>query len=227
MSRKLRLALAVAISFLPTSTLRCACYRLFFGYSISNSVIGLGTVIVVQELTLQGCKIGRFNRFLGPMRVSVGPSADIETHNIFDCGEWTADAKHADLYDRRLIVEANARITNHHFFDVAGCFHLGQGSWIAGRGSQFWTHGVNVTDRNIYIRNHCYIGSAVRFAPGSGVGDNVIVGIGSVVTKAIEASNALISGFPAQVVKLGRGWKPILSAQNAPEELTSGFRSDS
>ena len=214
MNRRLGVVLAVAISFLPISALRCACYRLFFGYSITNAVIGLGTVIVVKEVILQGCQIGRFNRFLGPMRVSVGPSANIETHNIFDCGDWAGDAQHADHYDRTLIIEADARITNHHFFDVAGCFHLGQGSWIAGRGSQFWTHGVNVSDRNIDIGKNSYIGSAVRFAPGSGVGDNVIVGIGSVVTKVIEASNALISGFPAQVVKEGRGWKPVASLRD-------------
>ena len=91
---------------------------------------------------------------------------------------------------------------------------MGQGSWIAGRDSQFWTHGVNVTDRNIRIGRNSYIGSAVRFAPGSGVGDNIIVGIGSVVTKVIDASNALISGFPAQVVKAGRGWKPVASLRD-------------
>ena len=150
------------------------------------------------------------NKFLGPMHISIGLGANIETHNTFDCGDWAADAQHADRYERTLILEADARITNHHVFDVAGRFSLGQGSWIAGRGSQFWTHGVNVTDRNVSIGKNCYIGSAVRFAPGGSVGDNVIVGIGSVVTKRIEASNALIAGFPAEVVKEGRGWRRVI-----------------
>jgi acetyltransferase-like isoleucine patch superfamily enzyme len=207
MRNRIRLAAAVLISVLPFSALRCALYRWLFGYSISNARIGFATVILAREVNLNGCTIGRFNKFLGPMRISIGSGADIETHNIFDCGEWTADELHADRYERTLIIEPETRITNQHFFDVAGRFFLGQGSWIAGRGSQFWTHGVNVADRNVSIGRSCYIGSAVRFAPGSGVGDNVIVGIGSVVTKRIETSNALIAGFPAEMIKEGRGWQ--------------------
>ena len=214
MKRKLRLAMAVIVSALPSSALRCAFYRWFFGYSINGAKICFGTVICVREAHLDGCTIGRFNKFLGPMYVSIGPRTDIETHNTFDCGDWAADAQHIDHYERTLIMEADVRITNHHFFDLAGRLFLGQGSWIAGRDSQFWTHGVNVTDRNIRIGRNSYIGSAVRFAPGSGVGDNIIVGIGSVVTKVIDASNALISGFPAQVVKAGRGWKPVASLRD-------------
>ena len=207
MSRTIRLIVAVLVSVLPSSSLRCAFYKALFGYSIKNAKIGFATVISVRTASVEGCTIGRFNRFLGPMHISIGPGADIETHNTFDCGEWAADAQHIDRYDRTLILEADSRITNHHFFDVAGRFFLGQGSWIAGRGSQFWTHGVNVADRNVSIGSGCYIGSAVRFAPGSGVGDNVIVGIGSILTKQIDASNALIAGFPAEVIKEGRVWQ--------------------
>jgi acetyltransferase-like isoleucine patch superfamily enzyme len=212
MSGKLRLAVVILVSVLPFSLVRCAFYKWLFGYSIKGARIGFATLICAREVNLEGCTIGRFNKFLGPMRISIGPGADIETHNTFDCGEWAADAQHADRYERTLILEANTRITSHHVFDVAGRFFLGQGSWIAGRGSQFWTHGVDVSDRNVSIGRSCYVGSAVRFAPGSGVGDNVVVGIGSVVTRRIEASNALIAGFPAQVIKEGRGWQRKIRA---------------
>ncbi len=207
MKKQTRLILAILVSALPLNALRCAFYKWLFGYSIDGAEIGFGTVIDVHEAHLIGCTIGRFNKFRGPISVFIGARADIESHNTFDCGDWAADSQHFERYERTLTIESNARVTNHHFFDLAGHFFLGHGSWIAGRGSQFWTHGVNVTDRNVYIGKNSYIATAVRFAPGSGVGDNVIVGIGSVVMKRIEASNALISGFPAQVVKEGRGWK--------------------
>jgi acetyltransferase-like isoleucine patch superfamily enzyme len=207
MDRNLRLTVGVLVSLLPFSVLRCAFYKWLLGYSIKDSRIGFATVIYATEVELDGCTIGRFNKFIGPMRISIGRGASIETHNTFDCGEWAADAQHADRYERTLILEADTRVTSHHVFDVAGRFFLGQGSWIAGRGSQFWTHGVNVSDRNVSIGNRCYVGSAVRFAPGSGVGDNVVVGIGSVVTKRIDASNALIAGFPAQVIREAHGWQ--------------------
>lgn len=207
MKRKTLLVAATLISILPFNALRCGLYRLVFGYTIQNSRIGFGSVISVSSAILDHCSIGHFNRFLGPMSVSVGLRADIESHNVFDCGDWAADDEHANRYGRTLTVGEEVFITNHHFFDVAGNLSIGAGTWIAGRGSQFWTHGVNVTDRDVSIGKKCYIGSATRFAPGSGVGDNIIVGIGSVVTKRVEASSALVAGFPAKVVKEGRGWK--------------------
>lgn len=207
MNRKTGLVAATLISILPFNALRCSLYRIVFGYSIMNARIGFGTVIFATSVTLDRCSIGRFNRFLGPMSVSVGLRADIESHNVFDCGDWAADDEHAARYDRTLAIGEDTFITNYHFFDIAGKLSIGAGTWIAGRGSQLWTHGVNVTDRNIAIGEKCYIGSAVRFAPGSGIGNNVIVSIGSVITRRIEASNALVAGFPAKVVKEGRGWK--------------------
>jgi len=207
MNRKTGLVAAALISILPFNALRCSLYRIVFGYTVMNARIGFGTVIFSTRVTLDHCSIGRFNRFLGPMSVWIGLRANIESHNVFDCGDWTADAEHADRYDRRLTIGEDTFITNYHFFDVAGTLSIGAGTWIAGRGSQFWTHGVNIADRNISIGEKCYIGSAVRFAPGSSVGDNVIVGIGSVVTKRIAESNALVAGSPAKVLKVGCGWK--------------------
>ena len=159
MSKKVRFIAAVLVSLLPFNLLRCAFYRWFFGYSIRNARVGFATVISVRKASMEGCTLGRFNKFIGPMNVSISHGADIESHNTFDCGEWTADAQHIDRYDRTLILEAGSRITNYHFFDVAGRFFLGEGSWIAGRGSQFWTHGVNVSDRNVSIGRNSYIGS--------------------------------------------------------------------
>jgi acetyltransferase-like isoleucine patch superfamily enzyme len=208
MSRTLRLWMAVFVSTLPSNSLRCTIYRRLFGYKIVGTKVGLFTVIAVDEANLSNCTIGRFNKFVGPMRLQISDGAEIESHNVIECGEWAADASHHAQYAKTMQIGKNARITSYHFFDVAGCIVLGDGSWIAGRGSQFWTHGVGVVDRDIQIGKKSYVGSAVRFAPGSGVGDNVIVGLGSVVTKMILTSNALISGIPAMVVKEGRGWKP-------------------
>jgi acetyltransferase-like isoleucine patch superfamily enzyme len=207
MNGRWRFLAAVVVSVQPFNALRCALYRSLFRYSVNDARIGFGTVIAARKVELNGCTIGRFNRFKGPMDLSIAPGAHVETHNVFDCGEWAADAEHFDRYERCLVIESNARITDHHVFDVAGRFVLGRGSWIAGRGSQFWTHGIDVADRNISIGRDCYIGSAVRFAPGSGVADNVVVGLGSVVTTRLEASDVVIAGCPARVVGTGRRWR--------------------
>jgi len=203
---KLKLALAVFISILPMNFLRLVGYRLL-GYKVSGR-IGFGTVIAVSEAHLETCKIGLFNLFIGPMKVEIGHDARIENLNAFSCGFWTMQEQYREQrYARSLHIGANTLITSGHYFDLAGSFVLGEGSWIAGLGSQFWTHGAGVTDRDIRIGRDCYIGSAVRFAPGSAVGDHTMVALGSVVTKKFTDSRLLIGGVPASVLKQNVDWR--------------------
>lgn len=215
---KLTLTMAAVISILPVNALRCLGYRLLLGYTIRNSRIGFGTILAAESVHLDNCRIGRFNQFIGPMSVVIGSGARIGSHNAFICGSWTktqqGEARH---YERALRVGADVLITSNHYFDVAGSLEVGRGTWVAGTGSQFWTHGAGTLDRNVSIGESCYIGSAVRFAPGSGVGDNVIVGLGSVVTKTIEATSAMVAGVPARVVKENYCWKLAQSENTNPE----------
>jgi acetyltransferase-like isoleucine patch superfamily enzyme len=204
----MHLLVAAGISVLPTSGMRCLGYRLLFGYQIRNARLGFGTIILVRKASLDGCRIGKFNRFIGPMTVSIGRNTEIGPLNEFTCGYWTLSEESShSAYRRHLEVGEDVVVTTHHHFDVAGALVVGSRSWIAGRGSQFWTHGAGVTDRNISIGNDCYISSAVRFAPGSGVCDNCLVGLGSVVVGAIEETHALIAGVPAKVLKRDYDWK--------------------
>lgn len=203
---KLKLVLAALISILPINVLRVFGYRLL-GYKVSGR-IGFGTVVAVSVAHLEKSKIGAFNLFVGPMRVEIGAGASIGDRNTFSCGFWTTQEQYRNKnYARFLQIGANTLITSSHYFDIAGSFVLGEGSWVAGIGSQFWTHGAGVTDRDIQIGRDCYLGSAVRFAPGSAVGEHVIVAMGSVVTKKFEVSNALIGGVPATILKKDYDWK--------------------
>ena len=203
---KVKLVLAALISIVPINALRVLAYRLL-GYKI-RGLIGFGTVIAVTEAQIEECRIGMFNLFIGPMKVEIGRNARIENRNTFSCGFWTLQEQYRDKnYARFLQIGANTLITSNHYFDVAGSFVMGEGSWIAGIGSQFWTHGAGVTDRNVEIGSDCYIGSAARFAPGSGIGDSVIVAMGSVVTKKFKISKAMIGGVPASVLKKDFDWR--------------------
>ena len=203
---KVKIGLAALISILPINALRVFGYRLL-GYRISGR-IGFGTVIAVSEVRIETCKIGVFNLFIGPMKVKIGTSASIGNFNIFSCGFWTIQEQNQDKnYARSLQIGASTLITSGLYLDAAGSFVLGDGSWVGAMGSQFWTHGAGVTDRDISIGHDCYIGSATRFAPGSAVGDNVIVAMGSVVTKKFNISKAMIGGVPAKVLKKDYDWR--------------------
>lgn len=69
-------------------------------------------------------------------------------------------------------------------------------------------HPLNVIQRNkgleyahsIAIGNNVWIGGNVSFMPGVTVGDNAVIGAGSVVTKDIP-SNTVAAGVPCRVIR--------------------------
>ena len=207
MPSKIKMRLAIAISILPLNVLRVRGYRLL-GYDIRNSRIGIGTIIAVDSARIRSARIGPLNLFNGPMDVVIHPGATIGNRNEFSCGSWVLEARSKEAhYTRTLAIGAGATITCRHFFDIAGTLSLGERSWIAGLSSQFWTHGAGVIERDIEIGTDCYVGSVVRFAPGSSIGNNVLVAMGSVVSGALGANNALVGGVPAKVLKEKYDWK--------------------
>lgn len=193
---------------MPTNKLRCFLYRTIFNYKIYRSRIGWMTIIAVDGAKLIECHIGHKNIFIGPMNISINKNAKIGSRNIFECDLFTIEKQYNNAnYERNLIIEDNARISKSHYIDVAGSFTLRKNSWIAGIGSQFWTHGAGVRDRNIIIGENCYIGSAVRFAPGSSIGNNNLIGLGSIITKKFTSKNVIIAGQPANIIRENYNWR--------------------
>ena len=203
-----KLVLAVLVSLMPVNGLRVLGYRLLFGYHISNSKLGFGTVIVVESLFIEKTKVGPLNLFVGPMKVIVQEGASIGNRNTFSCGYWVLRDEYKESnYGRTLVLGKNVLVTSSHYFDVAGTFKLGDNSWIAGIGSQFWTHGAGVRERDIVIGENCYLGSAVRFAPGSQIGNHVLVAMGSVVAGALPVDRAMVGGVPAKALRENYDWR--------------------
>lgn len=201
---RLRLLTALLIALVPVNALRLALYRLLLGYEIGPGCrIGMLNLIACRSLRLgAGAVIGRGNVIRGGFDFVAGPRLVVGDLNVFHCPKALDHPKlAARAYATRLELGADCLVNDAHYFDLHGRIAVGDGTWIAGRGSQFWTHGVSVADRDIAIGSGCFVGSAVRFAPGSGVGDGNIVGIGSVVVGRIDARDALVSGFPAAAVR--------------------------
>jgi len=206
-NRKLRLVLGNLIGIFPFNRVRCFLYRIILGYQINKTYIGWRVIIVADHVELSGCSIGSGSKFIGPIEIIIQNGATIGKGNTFNCGWWTKEEQFNEVdYKRKLKIEENTRITSNHYFDIVGSFVLGKDSWIAGKGSQFWTHGAGVYDRDISIGERCYIGSAVRFAPGSLIGNNTLVGLGSVVTKKFNNEHVVIAGQPAKVLRENYDW---------------------
>ena len=199
-----KMLLPLLVSLIPLNGLRVFLYRLLFGYRIGRNVrIGFGTVISVQSFEVgAGTVIGPLNVFKGPIKVRIGSEAKIGRLNQFFCSWHIVPGKFSERkYTPILEMGDRTLILNSHFFDIYGRVEIGNDSWIAGNGSQFWTHGLSVMDRDIIIGEKNYIGSAVRFAPGTSIGSRNIVALGSVVLGKIDACDSLISGFPAKAFR--------------------------
>ncbi len=207
--RKFQWLLAFLIGYVPFGTVKRWLYRLCFHYTLSPSAhIGWGTLLLVDHAEIGAAHIGWFNTFRGPYDLQIHDGASIESHNTFLCGTWVYDKDRQSAgYLRKCVIGRNTLITDGHFIDTVGGFELRDRSWIAGLQSQFWTHGAGVTDRSIVIGSDCYIASAVRFAPGTAVGDHSLVGMGSVVTRKFTATHLFIAGVPADIVKENYDWR--------------------
>lgn len=190
--------IALLISIIPINLIRVHLYNFAFGYQIRNSKVGLLTIILVNNFKSSNCTIGHLNLFTGPMMVELGHNSQIGYRNRFNCGQWTE--QNTD-YAKKITIGSEALITNGHHFDVAGKIIIGDSTVIAGIGSQFWTHGNGVMDKDIIIGNNCYLGTASIFCPGCSVNNNSVVGAGTIVTKKFSETNVLIIGSAGSIKK--------------------------
>ena len=199
-----RMLLAMAISLLPLNGLRVGLYRRLMGYDLAPGArIGLMTVIACESFKAgRNLVMGRNNRFVGPLRVEFGEQVIVGRFNLFSCGTSAGSPDKAHMnYARRITAGDGVLINDNHFFDVYGALDIGARTWVAGMGSQFWTHGASVMERDIRVGAGCYLGSAVRLAPGAEIGDRCVLGIGSVVVSRLAETDAVLAGFPAKKLR--------------------------
>lgn len=200
---RVRTVIAAAVGLLPFVGLRTRVYGLFPGYSVSPSArIGWMAVVSVDSLVMDAhSAVGRGCIVRGPLRVVLESGASLGSRCQVECGEWSAEFADGIPYLREFVLERDAMVTSGHYFDAIGGIEIGEGSWIGGRGTQIWTHGLGAVDRQVIIGRYCYVGSAARFAPGAKVGDLCVVGMGAVVAGDYSgAREALLGGVPAKVV---------------------------
>ncbi|MCW8088268.1 hypothetical protein OF850_22010 [Roseococcus sp. MDT2-1-1] len=197
---------ALLITLLPTNGLRRAAYRWALGYEIHPTarVDALSFISVARLVLGPGAHLERFNLFSGPLSLTVGARSSIASSNQIRCGIWTgaaAPSDHGARYQQRMVVGDGCRISPGHFFDANGEILIGDRCWIAGRGSQFWTHGASTPRSTVHIGADCFIGSACRFAPGAAIADNTVVSLGSVVTRSFSTPYRLLGGVPAKELR--------------------------
>ena len=108
--------------------------------------------------------------------------------------------------DRSAIIESRLNLDRVHPKGI----HIGRNTLIASMTTILSHEHVKRDKSNprnpwvcdTFIGNNCFIGIGVLVLPGVKIGDEVIIGAGSVVTKDVP-SNSIAVGNPAKVIKSG------------------------
>lgn len=79
--------------------------------------------------------------------------------------------------------------------------HLEKKSKLSGLGNHEPENIRVIMTKKIHIKKNAWIGARVNILPGVTIGENAIIGTGSIVTKDIP-DNAVAVGNPARVVKM-------------------------
>jgi acetyltransferase-like isoleucine patch superfamily enzyme len=103
----------------------------------------------------------------------------------------------------KMDIDKSARISAGVKLDKTnpGGIHIGRNTYITS-GAVILSHDFcrAIYDADTYIGNDCFIGINTVVMPGIRIGNNVIVGSGSIVTKDIP-SNCIAAGNPARIIR--------------------------
>jgi acetyltransferase-like isoleucine patch superfamily enzyme len=205
------------ISVLPRSW-KPACYRAMLGYQVGHRVrIGVSLIAVDHCTIADDVQIGHGNVFTRVRRLSLGDHVRIGHLNIFRGGDEVVLDSYSEFLrlneinsipdplvvnptTPRLHVGPGTIVTAGHKIDFTDEVRLGRRVILGGRNSSIWTHNRQRT-APVSIGDLAYLGSEIRMAPGSSLPERCILGIGSVVTGAIDAPGHLIAGVPARAVQ--------------------------
>lgn len=178
----------------PPSKLKNWLLNLFPSVEIHKTAyVGFSYISVHSLILKANVRIKHFVRIKGVEEVLLKEKSYIGNFNSLYCNHFIGDKGRFTLGCHSELVRQNA-------LDLTCDITIGDNVVIGGYGSQFWTHGFDVSrnriEGEIVIANNVYIGSSSIFNLGVYVCDNVMVGAGSLISRSIKESG-FYAGSPA------------------------------
>lgn len=201
--------IGVVSMFLPQAAKK-SLLRRTHKFSIARDArIGFSLLRVDNLVMQEGSRLGNFNVFSNVSTVVLHKHAHVGSYNYFTGRSRSVPSRTPSPGNTgfpTLDLGEQATISSMHYFDITDNIRIGDYSTIAGKASQFWTHGISM-EKNCQVRGpiaigrYCLVGSSVRFVANSGIADGTVVGAGAVVTKQLVDSYCLVGGVPAKCLK--------------------------
>ena len=196
------------LALLPNS-LKILILNKFLGCEIDRTAsIGLSYLYAKKIKMGPNARIGHFNVIRGLELLELCDSATILTMNSITAASLDRSDQFKDEKDRfpALMMGAHSAIVKKHFFDCNNTIQIGAYSTIAGIGSAFFTHGINVHSNKqesapIEIGKYCMVSACCVCLKGSKLPDASVLAANSTLHKTFTEPNGLYSGVPAQLVK--------------------------
>lgn len=110
---------------------------------------------------------------------------------------WKYNHIYRHHIDKGVIISYKARLDK----GVPG-IHIDEGTWVLSRESILNHDVCRGLYTQTFIGSHCVIGVGSMFMPGLHIGNQVVVGGGSIVTHDVP-DNCMIAGNPARIIKKG------------------------
>ncbi|QYM77515.1 hypothetical protein K0B96_09245 [Horticoccus luteus] len=196
----MRTVLLVVLAIFPNA-IKQVIYRRGFGFQIGRGVkLGFSIVLAWQVKIGDGSRLGNFNVIKKLPLFEMGPRSSIGSFNYFAHGTHPAQAKAS------FALGSDSAITGGHYFDVAAPIRIGDFTTVAGKGSQFWTHGIDVVRcvqsvAPISIGSYVLVCAGAKVVGGAIVPDKSVVAAGAVVAAKYCEAGVLLAGVPATVRK--------------------------
>lgn len=172
--------------------------HLLFGNSITRKGVHFDKKSYIRE----HCKVSRGSN------IFLGKHTRILPYSRIECFKYIS----GERFNPKLVIGDNVLLGRNTTILCAGSIKIGANSLFA---SYCFisdeNHGMDpslneryecqkITINSVEIGRNCWIGEKVIILPGVTIGDNTVIGAGSVVTRSLP-SNVIAVGNPAKIIK--------------------------
>lgn len=180
-----------------------------------SSKIGISYVRAKKIIMGPNSSIGHFNIINNLTILKIGENSKIGNKNRASAIP-IGSKKHFSSETNRiqsLIIGNQSGIVKGHFFDCNNTISIGDFAIIAGHGSSFYTHSINIKENRqetgkINIGNYTMVGACSIITRGAELPDCSILAANSTLHEKFVEKYMLYSGVPASPIKaLGHDFK--------------------